>query len=207
MAIRSVAWALSICGSIHFLLVISHASRTREGVRLAVNRYTYSMQPARIIGNAFLVIYLYITACAFLFTVIRAPVFITFPKRAIAYSYGMTAPYQSAIAAHGQMIVECETSPNNWRVIDLAPFYPQMFGERNAREYFAAYAYSGKLDDSMVIRARYAETLTRLLVEQGITCTGMRLSWDRWPAMTGPFDALHLPLFTTRIPLYSSDVE
>jgi hypothetical protein len=160
----------------------------------------------RIIGHAFLIVYLYITACALLYTVIRASIFTTFPQRIILYSYGMTAPYQSASAPHGQLVAEC-LQEESWTVIDLAPFYPQMFGERNAREYFAVYAYSGKEEDRVIQRERYAGILQRLLVGQGTTCSKIRLSWDKWPAMTGPFDALHQPVFTERLPLYTSNEE
>ncbi len=164
------------------------------------------MRSVRIVGHIVLLVYLYITACAFLFTVIRIPVLTTFPRKIILYSYGMTAPYQSASAPHGQMIAECQNG-DEWTIIDLAPFYPQMFGERNAREYFAAYAYSGKDEDRVVQRRHYANTLQRLLTERGTVCTQIRLSWDKWPVMTGPFDALHQPVFTERLPLYTSDEE
>lgn len=164
--------------------------------------YTNGMRVPRLIGHIFLMVYLYITLCAFLFTVLRQSVFTTFPRSIILYSYGMTAPYQSAKAPHGQMNAEC-LQAGTWSTIDLAPFYPQMFGERNAREYFAAFAYSGREDDRARQRQLYAETLQRLLKEQGTDCSKIRLSWDKWPEMTGPFDFLHEPAFTERIPLYT----
>lgn len=158
----------------------------------------------RIIGHIVLVAYLYITACAFLFTVIRAPIFTRFPRGVIIYSYGMTAPYQSASAPHGAMFAEC-LQGGSWTPVDLAPFYPQMFGERNAREYFAAFSYSGKQEESDSQHARYAATLQRLLADRGTQCDRIRLSWDKWPEMTGPFDFLHVSTFTTRIPLFGYD--
>jgi hypothetical protein len=171
-----------------------------------MTRYNLRMHPWRITGNIFLICYLYITACAFLFTVIRAPVFIAFPSGIISYSYGMTAPYQSAAAPHGQMHVECRQG-DQWAVIDLTPFYPQIFGERNAREYFAMFAYSGNPEDSNRQHEKYAAILMHLLADQGTHCDRMRLAWDKWPMMTGPFETLHLPAFTTRIPLYGYDEE
>lgn len=161
----------------------------------------------RIVGHIVLVAYLYITACAFLFTVIRIPVFTTFPRRVILYSYGMTAPYQSASAPHGAMYAEC-LQGTTWLPIDLAPYYPQMFGERNAREYFAAYAYSGIEEDRIAQRGRYADALARVVEQQtGTKCSRIRLSWDKWPEMSGPFDFLHVSTFTERIPLYGFDQE
>ena len=159
------------------------------------------MRPSRIIGYVFLFCFLWITFCAFLFTVIRVPVFLTFPRDVIIYSYGMIAPYQEAIAPHGQIDAECMNAAGTWQTIDLAPFYPQIFGERNAREYFAMYSFSDDASNNPR-RAQYAGVLQHLLIRQGIDCTKIRLAWDMWPAMTGPFDFLHLPVFTTRLPLY-----
>ena len=160
------------------------------------------MRPARIVGHIVLLCYLYITTCAFLFTVIRTPIFLTFPKRPILYSYGMIAPYQSAVAPHGQTVVECSGADGIWRIIDIGPFYPEMFGERNAREYFALFSYSGTEEDNRTQRMFYAHVLQRLFAERSIPCAHIRLSWDKWPTMTGAFDVLHLPAFTTRLPLY-----
>ncbi len=162
------------------------------------------MRPARIIGHTFLIAYLYITLCAFLFTVIRHDVFRIFPRQPIMYSYGMTAPYQSAVGSNGALYAECLLH-DQWQSIDLAVFYPQMLGEHNIREFFAMYAYADSRDKTMELRTRYADTLSRLLAAQGIVCSGIRLSWDEWPAMIGPFDTLHIPAFTKRTLLYASD--
>lgn len=165
------------------------------------------MHPRKIAGNLFLAVYLWVTLCAFLFTVIRIPQFVTFPRPLIIYSYGMTAPYQSARASHGQLNVECRNTAGDWSVVDLDPFYPQMFGEANARQYFAVFAYSRREEDSMGRRQKYAETLMRLLHNKNVDCVAMRLFWESWPVMTGPYDALHEPAFTDVRFLYSTEDE
>lgn len=159
------------------------------------------MRPSRIAGHLFILCFLWITLCAFLFTVVRHRVFLAFPHDLVVYSYAMIAPYQNAIAPHGQIHAECQNSSGTWVTADLAPFYPQMFGERNAREYFAMYSY---FDDTLntTQRMHIAQVLQRLLTEQGTDCSAVRLAWDKWPANEGSFDALHIPTFTDRLPLY-----
>lgn len=160
------------------------------------------MRSSRIAGYLFLICFLWITLCAFLFTVIRQPIFTVFPNQLIIFSYGMIAPYQEAIAPHGQIYAECLTSKGQWSAVDLAPFYPEMFGERNAREYLTMYSYSGTAADDLALRSQYAQTLQRLVRAKGADCQRVRLAWDKWPAMTGPYDLLHVSTFTNRLPLY-----
>ncbi len=169
--------------------------------------YNPSVQRIKIVGNIFLVAYLWITLCAFLFTVIRIPQFMTFPRPLITYSYGMTAPYQSAKAPHGDLQAECENAAGEWSSVDLTQFYPQMFGEANARRYFAVFSYVHTAEADEARRENYAQALKRLLSEQGIECTRIRLIWESWPVMTGPFDALHLPAFTTPRFLHVTDAQ
>lgn len=90
--------------------------------------YTPPMRPSHIAGNLFLAIYLPITLLAFLYTVLRQPVFFH-PRPVADFAYGMIAPYQAPIGQHGQIFAECFTETETWQPIDLKPFYPQMFGE------------------------------------------------------------------------------
>ncbi len=169
--------------------------------------YNLSVQKLKIAGNLFLIVYLWVTLCAFLFTVIRISYFVTFPRPLIIYSYGMTAPYQSARAPHGDLKAECEDAAGEWSMIDLEQFYPQMFGEANARRYFAVFSYVRTAEADQMRRARYADALKRILAERGVDCRRIRLTWESWPVMTGPFDALHQPTFTTPRFLYTTDAE
>lgn len=157
------------------------------------------MRISRIAGNFFLAIYLPIVVLAFLYTVLRQPIFFH-PRPVVDFVYGMIAPYQAPIGQHGQIFAECFTKDDVWEHIDLAPFYPQMFGERNARELFSMYPHSKS--DYIERRSMYAHALRETLEEQGTTCAHLRLSWDKWPAMTGGFYASYLPAFTTRTLLY-----
>lgn len=157
------------------------------------------MRPSRIAGNLFLAVYLPIVLLAFLYTVLRQPVFFH-PRPVADFAYGMIAPYQSPGGRHGQIFAECFDETEAWQPIDLAPFYPQMFGERNARELFSMYPHS--TSDSLQRRSMYVQTLRKTLAERGTGCSHIRLSWDTWPAMTGGFYASYLPAFTTRTLIY-----
>jgi hypothetical protein len=146
----------------------------------------------RFFGNVFLIAYLWITFCALLLTVLRMKVF--YPNPFMLFSYGMMAPYQSYGATHEEMLAEGQLSDGTWEVIDLAPYYPVLFGERNVREYFAMFNYGLNPQKRLELRERFARRLLELQKIQGKAYKGIRLSWQEWPNMTGEYRLNKIPV-------------
>jgi hypothetical protein len=158
----------------------------------------------RIVGNLFIAFYLWITLCAFLLTILRIRLF--YPKDLVIYSYGMMAPYQSYTPINGDILAEGRTADGTWHVIDLSPYYPVIFGERNAREYFAMYTYTTDPAQRGSSREEFARTLGRLENEKGKNFTAIRISWQQWPAMTDNYHFLKVPAFITTTPMYEVEL-
>jgi len=140
----------------------------------------------RITGNVFLALYLIVTLSAFIATVFRIILPIV-PRPVLMFSYGMMAPYQDPGTQHEELLAEGQMSNGEWQRIDLAPYYPVLFGERNLREYRAVF---GRDDDPQTrawLRSSFSDTLQRLEEGNGRTYQSIRLSWLLWPAVPGDF--------------------
>lgn len=144
------------------------------------------MQVQRIAGNTFLVCYLCITLCAFVATVFRIVLPIV-PRSALMFSYGMMAPYQDPGTKHEELLAEGLQDDGTWKRIDLAPYYPVLFGERNLREYRSMFARTDDEAYRTWSRTMFADTLQRLEMEKGTSYSALRLSWLLWPAVPGDF--------------------
>jgi hypothetical protein len=149
------------------------------------------VQLQRIVGNLVIIAYLWVTVCALLLTVLRLPV--TYPRFAVAYAYGMMAPYQSAGVDQQAMLAEGLREDGTWEEIDLAPYYPVLFGERNVREFYAIHRQINRPSSKINIREEYAKKLLELERKRGHIYSAVRLSWQTWPFANGEFDAAKTP--------------
>lgn len=164
------------------------------------------MRPRVVMGNIFLTLYFWVTMCALLVTLFRIMVLI--PRRAVLYSYGMIAPYQNPGITHQELLAEGLREDGSWERINLAPYYPVLFGERNAREYFTMFTYSTNPTERGSARATYAATLLRLEKERhGNKYQDIRLSWLTWPSAPGEFNALQHSELTQKDLLYGKKYE
>lgn len=150
------------------------------------------MRTERIAGNLFLGAYFWVTFCAFLYTVFHIPLF--FPYEPVRYAYGMMAPYQGFSRERGEILAEGRLPDGSWEVIDLSPYYPVIPGERNLREVW--WMWGGRSGDREADRVRYARTLLTLERAKGNAYEAVRVSWQRWPSMTGGYRDLKVPAFT-----------
>ena len=157
------------------------------------------MRASRIAGNVFLLFYVWITLCAFLLTLLR--VRILHPRAAVLYAYGMMAPYQSYGLTHEEMLAEGRLPDGTWEVIDLARYYPVLFGERNVREYFAMYNYDIRPEMRDEHRQTWARRLLTLERERGKPYDRLRITWQQWPNMEGLFRENKFPAATQTEPM------
>lgn len=151
------------------------------------------MRQARIAGNVLLAVYLWITGCAFLLTVLNLPLYL--PRAAVLYAYGMMAPYRSHDTAHVELLAEGRRSDGGWERIDLSPYYPVLFGEMSVRTHAAMFAAGGSWRDD------YARRLLALERDAGHAYDAIRFSWKIWPNQTGPYHHNDLPYITRVLPL------
>lgn len=145
------------------------------------------MRTTKIVGNLFLIIYIWVTFWAFILTVLD--IRFIHPRNLVVYAYGMMAPYQSYNVEHGELRAEGLTAAGEWERVDLDPYYPVLFGEQNAREFFSVFGRSKKDMDNPVRREAYADVLRQREMEQGRTYTHIKLWWETWPGMTGDYHA------------------
>lgn len=154
------------------------------------------MQWKKITGNCFIGVYLWVTICAFLLTILR--IYILIPQSLVLYAYGMMAPYQSYGEKHQQLLVEGESSPGVWGKIDLTPYYPVLYGERNVREFGAVFPLEVPDERTEWLRTSYARKILELERRKGNHYSAIRLSWEQWPTMTGEFEANKIPVATEK---------
>ena len=111
---------------------------------------------------------------------------------AVFFAYAMAAPYQGDDAWNGALRAE-GLRGDQWSTIDLLPYFPQQFGEANARMFLrtfrtpesrnaAAMSFALQLKDREALHSRRYDAV--------------RLIWERWPRSPEGFDALrHAPFF------------
>jgi hypothetical protein len=155
-----------------------------------------SVRPSRFFGNVFLACYLWLAVCAFIVTVIRIPV--PWPRDPIVFLYGTMAPYQSYGYVHNDMVAEGQLPDGSWKYIDLLPYYPVLFGEGAVRRQQAGFRYVNSQTGTLAIRQRYAQRLLEMERAKGNDYRAVRLNWEWWPNMTGPYEENRFPAATNR---------
>ena len=144
------------------------------------------------------IVYLVITAAAFVYTMTRMQIF---PQTVISWSFGMMAPYQGDTDWNAVLVAEGKMPSGQWRRIDLDPYYaPFSHGEGLIRRYFFHDGTFGTSGNS----ARYRQLGERLLAvenSKGAAYTAIRFTLEKWPRSPEGFEAKHVPAFTTVVPL------
>lgn len=98
--------------------------------------------------------------------------------RITIFMYGMLAPYQGHSVTTEAFLAE-GFDGNEWRTIDLAPYYPVIIGERSMREWHVYHNWAQYESDEAVHRA-YATKLRDLEAVAGRQYEQVRLSWIQW---------------------------
>lgn len=116
-------------------------------------------------------------------------------RPAVAFSYGMMAPYQGDVAWNNDFIAQGRVGEGEWQPIDLQRYYPQIFGEANAMQFMRSFG------DDVYRWPAYMEFARQLKVreaQRGNAYDEVRLIWRQWPRSPGGFYFLaQEPFFTT----------
>src|SRR3989338_3029296 len=148
----------------------------------------------RFIQQTIVLVYLAVTAGSLIYTLGRVRVL---PKWATRWSYGMMAPYQGDTSWNADFVYEGERPDGSRRKIDLDPYMPYGFGERNQRKFLIAF----KTPDGELQRRKFTEFALLLLDRErarGNDYRTIRVSFEQWDRSPAGYEFLHTPVFTTR---------
>ncbi len=149
----------------------------------------------RFLQRAVLLGYLAVTVGALIFTMFK--VHFLFPGWVTRWSYGMMAPYQGDTSWNADFVYEGELPDGTRTVINLDPYMPYGFGERNQRKFLTAF----KTKDGSLQRRKFTEFALLLLDRErarGNKYRAIRVYSERWDRSPGGYAFLHTPVFTTR---------
>ena len=152
-------------------------------------RFQKTLRQAIVIG------YLGITLTALLYTLFRIQLPLV-PSFLMHFSYGMMAPYQGDNERNDDLYAEGELPDGHRARIDLAPYFPYGFGERNVRMYLRSFS-----PDSARRHQGYVSLAEQLLVSErklGTPYVSLKLYGETWPRSPAGFEALRVPAFVSR---------
>lgn len=136
--------------------------------------------------------YLTITAGAFVFTMTKLEP--PLPDQLVRWSYGMMAPYQGDTSWNADFVYEGRLPDGSWETIDVDPYMPYGFGERNVRKFLRVYARFGL----PMQRRKFTEFGQQLLDRErarGRQYSAVRIFFESWPRSPAGYGHLRTPLF------------
>ncbi len=171
-----------------------HATRNRD--TLAVMHARFVLR--RIVPHIVITVYGIISLLGLWGTMFHQITHVPWLRTAVFFSYGMMAPYQGDVSWNNDFIAQGLRRDGVWEAIDLAPYYPQIFGEANAMQFLRSFAAGGRrlqgyVDYALQLKAREAE--------QGRAYEEVRLVWREWPRSPGGF------YFLARAPFFMEERE
>lgn len=145
----------------------------------------YDASVPRLLQHAVAVSYLVLLSFGMTYAVWRyEPV----PLRSLTlFLYGMLAPYQGYNRMNEAFLVEGRMG-DEWREIELAPYFPVLEGERNMRER-RLYLNVGKHPSVEALHRRIALRIRELEAERGNRYDAVRLTWIEWEPSPESFRA------------------
>ncbi len=144
----------------------------------------------RFLRHAIVLVYLSLSLGAVVFTISKIHFL---PAWATRWSYGMMAPYQTDTSWNMDIVYEGERADGSIHKIDLGPYMPYGFGERNQRGFLVHFAQTGT--GAFAARAFQLLDHERDRGNAYRSISVYREQWDRSPA---GYEFLHIPPFTTR---------
>lgn len=109
------------------------------------------------------------------------------------------APYQGDTDFNDDLWAEGKLADGTWETINLDPYFPVGFGERNVRKHLKTFANPHDLQWHAF--NRFAIQLLDRKHRDGVDYGAVRLTWLQWPRSPGGFEFLRLPLFWKTIPI------
>lgn len=149
----------------------------------------------RILLHAVLLAYLAVTAVALVRTM-TGRWLPGIPPAIAYYAFGMMAPYQGYATRNEELVAEGLLPDGSWQTIDLKPYLPFGFGERNVRGYKMTVR---RIYGPEALPAYYTSLARQLLERErvhGNAFTRVQLHWDIWPVSPEGFYNLKIPAFT-----------
>ena len=148
----------------------------------------------KLLQRAVVIAYLMITAGAFVFTMTKLEP--PLPEDVLRWSYGMMAPYQGDTSWNADFVYEGQLPDGSWEAIDVDPYMPYGFGERNVRKFLRVYEREG-----LPMQRRKFTEFGQLLLDRerarGKQYSELRVFFESWPRSPISYDALRTPLFRT----------
>jgi hypothetical protein len=141
--------------------------------------------------HALIIVYISILLAAFAYTMLRVRSDFLWP--AVEFEYTMMAPFQHYATVNAEFAV-FGLRDDVWEHVDLGPYLPGIFGERNIRE-FNVYEGKNYHGDR---RAQYAEMARLILAresEAGRVYSELRFEWHVWPASPEGYSAKRIDPF------------
>ncbi len=122
------------------------------------------------------------------------------PRALVHWSYGMMAPYQGDTSWNADFRYEGLLNNGKWETIDLARYMPYGFGERNVRKFLRIYQ-TLDTDGQRSKFNLFAQQVLALERKRGIPYQAVRVTYEQWPRSPAGYEYLHLPAFTTYLPI------
>ena len=140
----------------------------------------------RMLRQAFLLSYIFLTICSLLFTLGRKHV-PGVPWPFVKHFYVMMAPFQNYTTHNAEIMAYGRVISGEWQKIDIKEYYPHSRGERAIRVRMSS--FSDKL-------AKYEELAEYILQDQnmqGKSFGALKLQWEKWPKSQYDFYGNYTP--------------
>lgn len=128
----------------------------------------------RILRQAFILTYIFLTMCALVFTLSKKQVpHIKWPL--VTHFYAMMAPFQNYTTDNAEMMIYGQDRNGLWNKIEYREYFPFGRGE---------YAIRMRMTSFGDKKAKYMEIARRILEAEnakGSGYTSVRMQWERWP--------------------------
>jgi len=161
--------------------------------------YTPAMSLRRVLTHTLIITYLFLTAYAFFFTMVRQKISIV-PEGVLHFFYGMMAPYQGYTTYNFDLLAEGKNEEGQWETINLDPYYPMLLGHQVMYRRLRTFHYEGE-EESRHGYTKLAELLRKHEEEKGEIYTSVRLTWQTWPMSPFGWDAMRREEHITSYPL------
>lgn len=128
----------------------------------------------RLLRQAFLLTYIFLSFCALSYTLARKQIpHVDWPM--VTHFYAMMAPFQNYTTHNAQMMIYGKDAEDQWTKIAVEPYYPFWHGE---------YAIRIRMTSFTDKKAKYTEVSRRILEAEnakGHEYVSVRMQWEKWP--------------------------
>ncbi|MBT4119969.1 MAG: hypothetical protein HOG89_00475 [Candidatus Peribacter sp.] len=128
----------------------------------------------RLLRQAFILVYIFLTICALVYTLSKKQVpHVKWPF--VTHFYAMMAPFQNYTTDNAEMMIYGQDASGHWTKIDYQTYFPFGRGE---------YAIRIRMTSFGDKKSKYTEIARRILEAEnanGAQFTSVRMQWEKWP--------------------------